>query len=182
MRSTALFFLMAVLIALAPGCALFESGTKAATGAILDGLGGMIDAKLGPFASGVVATAKGVAKEEIKKGTVALIEKSHKAGQWFFIQAMDLAGIRAMDFDADGDGILNPTEVENAKRAGKEKQKKDQEEGNQTPWGWILGTLGLGGAGLGSTWIKSFFRWKDKKLAEKIRNGSGGLPSDSKKK
>lgn len=171
MRGTKAGILVLILAILSPGCALFESGVKATSGAVLDGVGAMLEAKLPDFAAGIVETGKGVAKSEIEKATVGIIEKSHKAGQWFFIHAMDLAGIRAMDYDADGDGILGPAEVDAAKKAAKDKQEKDAEEGKQSLMGYILAALGLAGGGLGSTWIKSFFRWKDKRLAEKIANG-----------
>jgi hypothetical protein len=119
-----------------------------------------------------------ILKNEIFKGAEAMIDegvdagialalaKSHKIAQAGIISMARANGVNAMMYD-DGDGLLDPEEIDAVTVAVREKQEEEKETGDRTVWEAILGSLSLAALGAFGTWGKSAHRaWKKNGMAQ----------------
>jgi len=183
MKGTTLILVLMLLMFLGSGCGLFQSGVKAGSGVILDGVGEMLKEKLPAWGDDLIEKGKAYTKEKIAEGLDELNSASLSLAQRGFVWAMKGRGVNAMMHDYDGDGILDDHEMASAEVEAREKEKEKQEEGDQTIWQAIWGSVLFAASGVFGTWGKSALRVaKDKRATEIKTVVNGGAPSDPKKK
>lgn len=186
MRGTTLILLMAVFAVLFSGCGLFQSGVKAGSGVILDGVGDMLKEKLPAWGDDILDKGKEYTKAKIAEGLDELNSASLSMAQKGFIWAMKGRGVNAMMHDYDGDGLLDDREMDAAEEEAQQKKREEDEDRDgesKTIWQGIWGTILFAASGVFGTWGKSALRvQKDRRATEIKAVANGGGASESKKK